>query len=182
MAPPSFRARIHDERHDELDIRHGIDGVEPNPRAHHILGAVPLRGAQDYKDDDSDARNVAEEDTQNETTRPVPDARPPDVREKILAGRGQRQERKSGQFSVVYFLKNTKCWQKVKTLPSGAFLSVTAKLAGRTVDTNRLALRVLDLAYLPRPNSGAAMPTPTTTLPSKRSRWDDRAPSSTPSK
>lgn len=86
------------------------------------------------------------------------------------------------QFSVVCFLENTKRWQKVKTPPSGAFLSVTAKLAGRTVDTNRLALRVLDLAYLPRPNSGAAMSTPTTTPPSKRSRWDGRAPSSTPSK
>jgi len=24
------------------DIQHGIDGVEPNPRAHRILGAVPL--------------------------------------------------------------------------------------------------------------------------------------------
>ncbi|KAK3380807.1 hypothetical protein B0H63DRAFT_494826 [Podospora didyma] len=86
------------------------------------------------------------------------------------------------QFSVVCLLENTKRWQEVKTPPSGAFLSVTAKLAGRTVDANRLALRVLDLAYLPRPNSGVAMPNPTTTPPSKRSRWDGWAPSSTPSK
>ncbi|KAK3371657.1 hypothetical protein B0T24DRAFT_556008 [Lasiosphaeria ovina] len=86
------------------------------------------------------------------------------------------------QFSVVCFLETTKRWEKVKTPSSGAFLSVTAKLAGRTIDTNRLALRVLDLTYLPRPNSGTAMPTPATTPPSKRSRWDGRAPSSTPSK
>ncbi|KAK3364011.1 hypothetical protein B0T25DRAFT_443757 [Lasiosphaeria hispida] len=86
------------------------------------------------------------------------------------------------QFSVACFLENTKRWEKVKTPPAGAFLGVTAKLAGRTVDTNRLALQVLDLTYLPRPNSGTAMPTPTTTPPSKRSRWDGRAPSSTPSK
>jgi len=84
-------------------------------------------------------------------------------------------------FSVVCFLENTKRWEKVKTPPPGAFLSVTAKLAGRTADTNCLALRILDLTYLPRPNSGTAMPTPTTTPPSKRSRWDGRAPS-TPSK
>ncbi|KAK3391246.1 hypothetical protein B0H63DRAFT_389646, partial [Podospora didyma] len=85
------------------------------------------------------------------------------------------------QFSVVCFLENTKRWQKVKTPASGASLSVTAKLAGRTTDTNHLALRVLDLAYLPRLNSGAALLTPATTPPSKRSRWDGRAPSSTPS-
>jgi len=87
-------------------------------------------------------------------------------------------------FSVVCFLEDTKRWEKVKTPPPGAFLSVTAKLAGRTANTNRLALRIRNLAYLPRPNSGAAGPTPTTTPPSKRSRWDGRAPStpSTPSK
>jgi len=81
------------------------------------------------------------------------------------------------QFSVVCFLANTKCWEKVKTPPSGAFLSVAAKLAGRTVDTNRLAVRVLGLAYLPRPNSGTAAPSPTTTPLSDRSRRDGRAPS-----
>jgi len=54
------------------------------------------------------------------------------------------------QFSVVYFLENTKRGQKVKTpLLAEAFLSVTVKLAGRTIDTNRLALRVHDLIYLP---------------------------------
>lgn len=85
-------------------------------------------------------------------------------------------------FSVVCFLENTKRWQKVKTPPSGAFLSVTAKLAGRTTDTNRLALRVLDLTYLPRPSSAIATPTPAATPTSKRSRWEGRAPASTPSK
>ncbi|KAF2175490.1 hypothetical protein K469DRAFT_535676, partial [Zopfia rhizophila CBS 207.26] len=52
-------------------------------------------------------------------------------------------------FSVVCFLENTNRWKKVKTPPSGTFLSVTAKVAGRTAGTNHLALRVLDLAYLP---------------------------------
>ncbi|KAK4206744.1 plasma-membrane choline transporter-domain-containing protein [Rhypophila decipiens] len=45
------------------------------------------------------------------------------------------------QFSVSCFLEDTKRWEKVKTPQSGAFLSVTAKLAGRTTDTNHLALR-----------------------------------------
>jgi len=86
-------------------------------------------------------------------------------------------------FSVVCFLEDTKRWRKVKTPASGALLTVTAKIAGRTRDTNLLALRVLDLAYLPRPAS-APTPTPTDTPPSKRSdRWRGRVPStSTPSK
>ncbi|KAK9438541.1 hypothetical protein VB005_08102 [Metarhizium brunneum] len=86
-------------------------------------------------------------------------------------------------FSVVCFLEGTKRWKKVKTPASGALLSVTAKIAGRTRDTNLLALRVLDLAYLPRPAS-APMPTPTDTPPSNRSdRWRGPVPStSTPSK
>jgi hypothetical protein len=90
----------------------------------------------------------------------------------------------SVQFSVVCFLENTNRWKKVKTPPSGAFLSISAKVAGRTADTNHLALRVLDLAFLPRPASAMAMPTPTTTTPpSKRSsRWEGRAAPSTPSK
>ncbi|KAF2184189.1 hypothetical protein K469DRAFT_689516 [Zopfia rhizophila CBS 207.26] len=87
------------------------------------------------------------------------------------------------QFSVVCFLENTNRWKKVKTPPSGTFLSVTAKVAGRTAGTNHLALRVLDLAYLPRPASAAATPTPTATPPSKRpSRWEGRAAPSTPLK
>ncbi|OAQ65455.1 extracellular membrane protein, 8-cysteine region, CFEM [Pochonia chlamydosporia 170] len=84
-------------------------------------------------------------------------------------------------FSVVCFLEDTKRWKKVKTPAPGALLTVTAKIAGRTRDTNLLALRVLDLAYLPRPAS-APTPTPTDTPPSKRSdRWRGRVPS-TPSK
>lgn len=88
----------------------------------------------------------------------------------------------SVQYSVACFLENTKRWEKVKTPQTGYFLSVTAKVAGRTTDTNYLALRVLDLAYLPRSSSAASVSTPATTPPSKRSRWDRLAPSSTPTK
>ncbi|KAJ0133166.1 5'-deoxyadenosine deaminase [Fusarium oxysporum f. sp. albedinis] len=87
-------------------------------------------------------------------------------------------------FSVTCFLENTKRWQRVKIPPAGAFLSITAKVAGRTVDANQLALRVLDLAYLPRPASvPTATPTPSSTPTSKRSaRWEGRATPFTPSK
>jgi hypothetical protein len=87
-------------------------------------------------------------------------------------------------FSVTCFLENTKRWQRVKIPPVGAFLSLTAKVAGRTVDANQLALRVLDLAYLPRPASvPTAMPTPSSTPTTKRSaRWEGRATPFTPSK
>jgi hypothetical protein len=82
-----------------------------------------------------------------------------------------------------FTVENINRWKKVKTPPSGAFLSVSAKVAGRTTDTNHRALRVLDLAYLPRPASDVAPPTPTTTPPSKRSnRWEGRTAPSTPSK
>lgn len=80
-------------------------------------------------------------------------------------------------FSVTCFFENTKRWQKVRTPSPGALLSITAKVAGRTTDTNQLALRVLDLAYMPRPaQAPPATPTPTATPPSKRSaRWEGRA-------
>jgi len=89
----------------------------------------------------------------------------------------------SVQFSVVCFLENTNRWKRVKTPSSGSFLSISAKVAGRTADTNQLALRVLDLAFLPRPASAVGMSTPTASPPSRRSsRWEGRAAPSTPSK
>ncbi|KAH8653044.1 hypothetical protein BGZ61DRAFT_277385, partial [Ilyonectria robusta] len=52
-------------------------------------------------------------------------------------------------FWVACFLQNTKRWEKVKIPVAGDLLSITAKVADRTTDTNQLALRVLNLAYLP---------------------------------
>lgn len=87
------------------------------------------------------------------------------------------------QFTVTCFFEDTRRWHKVKTPPSGTFLCVTAKVAGRTTNTNQLALRILDLAYLPKHASALPVSSPTATPPSKRSgRWEGRAPPSTPSK
>ncbi|KAH8747981.1 hypothetical protein F5883DRAFT_697797 [Diaporthe sp. PMI_573] len=85
-------------------------------------------------------------------------------------------------FSALCFLEDTKRWEKVKTPSVGALLSITAKIAGRTAEENLLALRILDLGYLPRPASTAPVTTPVSAPPSKRAaRWDGRAPA-TPSK
>lgn len=87
-------------------------------------------------------------------------------------------------FSVACFLENTKRWHNVKTLSTGALLAITSKITCRTTDTNQLALRVLDLACLPRPGPvPTATSTPASTPPSKRSaRWEGQATPSTPSK
>ncbi|KAK2122388.1 hypothetical protein NOF04DRAFT_1154740, partial [Fusarium oxysporum II5] len=89
-----------------------------------IIGFVPPRS--DKTPDLSEDRCFAVETSVYDTSKAVPVA-----------------------FSVACFLENTKRWQRVKIPPSGAFLSITAKVAGHTIDTNQLALRVLDLAYLP---------------------------------
>jgi hypothetical protein len=60
---------------------------------------------------------------------------------------------------------------------------VTAKIVGRTMEINCLALRVLDLAYLSRSGFIAITSDSPLTLTSKRSnRWDGRVDSFTPSK
>jgi hypothetical protein len=87
------------------------------------------------------------------------------------------------QSSVVCFFESGKPWQKVRTPSSGSYISVTAKIVGRMAETNNLALRVLDLAYLPRSSFTTAIPGSALTPTSKRSnRWDGRVDSSTPSK
>ena len=89
------------------------------------------------------------------------------------------------RFSVDCFFENTKRWLRVKTPPPGTFLSITAKVAGRRASTHHLALRVLDLTYLPKQVAAAALAptTPTTSPASKRlGRWEGRVAPSTPSK
>ena len=89
----------------------------------------------------------------------------------------------SVQYSAVCFFEDTKRWEKVKTPGPGSFLTVTAKLVGRTAETNLLALRVLDLAYLPRTSSASAVSTPVATpTPKRPGRWEGRVTSTTPSK
>jgi len=84
---------------------------------------------------------------------------------------------------MICFLKNTKRWQKVKTLLSDTFFNITVKVADCIADINYLVLRVFDLVYLPKSISVAVVPTPTTIPPSIQSnRWKGRTDLSTPSK
>jgi hypothetical protein len=84
------------------------------------------------------------------------------------------------QFSVICFFESNKRWGKVTIPPSGAHISVTAKVVGHTIN-NHLALRILDFAYLPRPTSTSPVQNIPSPLASKRSyRWGGRI--NTPSK
>jgi hypothetical protein len=87
------------------------------------------------------------------------------------------------QFSVACFFESGRRWEKTKTPSSGSYISVTAKIVGRMVKTNHLALRVLDFSFLPKPSSTAPKQMSTSTPASKRSdRWDRRTDSSSPFK
>jgi hypothetical protein len=86
------------------------------------------------------------------------------------------------QFPVACFLENTKRWERVKTPAVGSLVSVTASIAGCTA-SNHLALRVVDLSYLPKLLSAMLTPTsPTTPSKERLARWEGRADHSTPSK
>ena len=83
-------------------------------------------------------------------------------------------------FSVICFFESGRRWGKVTIPPSGAHISVTAKIVGRMIN-NHLALRVLDFAYLPRPTFTSPIQNTSSPLASKRSyRWGGRI--DTPSK
>lgn len=62
------------------------------------------------------------------------------------------------RFSVICYFESGKGWQKVKVPSSGSNINVTAKIVGRTAETNCLALRVLDLSYLPKQTTTLATP------------------------
>jgi hypothetical protein len=65
---------------------------------------------------------------------------------------------------------------------TGSYVSVTAKVVGRSTKENRLAVRVLDVSYIPR-SFGAPVSSPASppSASSKR-RWGGRAEPTTPSK
>ncbi len=87
-------------------------------------------------------------------------------------------------FTLNCYFGNGRRWAKVRLPPSGSFVAVTAKIAGRTASENRLAVRVLDMSYLPK-SSSVSTSTPTLTPGSSKKqidRWSRNAESSTPSK
>ncbi len=86
-------------------------------------------------------------------------------------------------FTVNCYFTNNRRWQNVPIPASGSLLAVTGKIAGRTDSDNRLAVRILDQSYLPKPTlRPTSNPTVTPTSSKKRAdRWGRRV-DSTPSK
>jgi hypothetical protein len=87
-------------------------------------------------------------------------------------------------FSVICYFSSGKRWEKVKVPNTGSCVSVTAKVVGRTTKDNRLAVRVLDMSYIPQSfSTPVSSPAPTQSTSLKRSnRWGGRVESVTPSK
>ena len=65
-------------------------------------------------------------------------------------------------FTLNCYFANDRQWAKVCLPLSESFVAVTAKIAGQTASDNRLAVRVLDMSYLPRSTSTSTS-TPTLT-------------------
>ena len=87
-------------------------------------------------------------------------------------------------FSVMCYFSSGKRWEKFKVPDTGSYVSVTAKVVGRSTRENRLAVRVLDMSYIPGSfSTPVPLPASTPSTSSKReARWDGRVESTTPSK
>ncbi|KAH6985241.1 hypothetical protein EDB80DRAFT_591255 [Ilyonectria destructans] len=83
------------------------------------------------------------------------------------------------EFSVTCYFGSGRRWENMIVPNTDSFVSVTAKVVGRT-STNQLAVRVLDLTYLPKPPSYNTPATPSNAK-KRQDRWGGRAQSS-PSK
>lgn len=86
-------------------------------------------------------------------------------------------------FSVMCYFNSGKRWENFKVPNTGSYVSVTAKVVGRSTKENRLAVRVLDISYLPGFFSTAVSPPPSNspTSSKRKDRWDGRV-ESTPTK
>lgn len=91
---------------------------------------------------------------------------------------------KSAEFSIFCFFSHGKRWENVAVPSTGSCVSVAAKLVGRVTTENCLAVRILDMSYVPLSSfSPATLPSPAQSTPSKgANRWANRVASVTPSK
>ncbi|KAK1993564.1 hypothetical protein LX36DRAFT_661401 [Colletotrichum falcatum] len=88
----------------------------------------------------------------------------------------------SVNFSIICYFANTKRWEHMVVPNTASFVCVTAKLVGCT-PSNQLAVRILDLTYLPKTTSSSQSRAASSESPSakRQNRWSGRA-ESTPSK
>jgi hypothetical protein len=87
-------------------------------------------------------------------------------------------------FSVMCYFSSGKRWENFKVPNTGSFVSMAAKVVGRTTKENRLAVRILDISYTPRPfdTPGSPLPSTPSTSSKRESRWGGRIESTTSSK
>lgn len=85
-------------------------------------------------------------------------------------------------FSINCYLVKGKRWEKVNVPNTGSNMVVTRKVAGRTTLDNRLAVRVLDMSFLPRALGPVVYSPSFRPDPKRTDRWSDRVPSVTPPK
>ncbi|KXH62495.1 hypothetical protein CNYM01_14036 [Colletotrichum nymphaeae SA-01] len=85
-------------------------------------------------------------------------------------------------FSIFCYFANTKRWEHMVVPSSSSSVSVTGKLVGCT-PSNQLAVRILDVTYLPKTTPSSHSPTSSadSTSVKRQSRWSGRA-DSTPTK
>lgn len=86
--------------------------------------------------------------------------------------------------SLICYFSSGKRWEKVKVPNTGSYVSVTAKVVSRTAKENRLALRILDMSYIPKSfSTPVSSPASTQSTSSKQpNHWSGRVESVTPSK
>ncbi|ODM21200.1 hypothetical protein SI65_04253 [Aspergillus cristatus] len=85
-------------------------------------------------------------------------------------------------FSVNCYLAKGRRWENVNIPYTGSNMIITGKVAGRTTADNRLAVRVLDMSFLPR-LLGRALHSPSSQSSARREDcWSGRVPSVTQSK
>jgi hypothetical protein len=87
-------------------------------------------------------------------------------------------------FSVMCYFSDNKLWENFKVPKTGSYVSVIAKVVGRSTKGNCLAVRILDMSYIPGSfSTPVSLPALTPSTSSKReARWDGRVESITSSK
>lgn len=86
--------------------------------------------------------------------------------------------------SLICYFSSGKRWEKAKVPNTGSYVSVTTKVVGRTTKENHLAVRILDMSYIPKSfSTPVSSPASTQSISSKQSnRWSGCVESVTPSK
>lgn len=91
-------------------------------------------------------------------------------------------QRPHHSISLICYFSSGKCWEKVKEPNTGSYVSMTTKVVGRTTKENHLAVRILDMSYIPKPfstpvSSPASIQSTSSKHPNRRSRVESATPS-----